>query len=165
VVFLTVMTMMCVAQTFQRMAWAQHMGSSGTSGLQQTLGEIPEDFKHRRDSPHFSQEAPPLRTLMERHGWLNLHCFLQEYALRGSFFRYLSNTFSQEAVLRLACSDDEMTPALFAQVFGHTFEALEQDWRAQAVRAFEARADGAHLARAYRNTLKDFYICQAGKDY
>ena len=112
-----------------------------------------------------TQEAPPLQTLLERHGWLNLHCLLQAYALRGSFFRYLSETFGQEAVLRLAYSDDEMTPALFAQVFGRTFDALEQEWRAWAVRAFEATADAAQLARAYRDTVKNFYRCQAGKDY
>jgi hypothetical protein len=112
-----------------------------------------------------NQEAPPLRLLVERHGWLNLRCLLQAYSLRGSFFRYLSDTFGQEAVLRLAYSEDEMTLALFAQVFGRAFENLEQDWRAQAVRAFLATAEATQLARDYRDIVKRIYMCQAGQDY
>jgi hypothetical protein len=114
-----------------------------------------------------NQEAPPLRTLVERHGWLNLHCLPQSYALRGSFFQYLHATFGKEALLQLAYSDEALTMALFTKVFGRDFEVLEQDWREQTLTAFAATAEGAQLARDYRakTPVQFMYICQAGQDY
>jgi len=114
-----------------------------------------------------NNEAPPLRTLMERHGELNLHCLPQSYSLRGSFFHYLHDTFGKDALLQLAYSEEELTTALFHTVFGREFDALEQAWREQTVTAFSATAQVSQLARDYREQtpIKHMYICQAGKDY
>jgi hypothetical protein len=114
-----------------------------------------------------NQEAPPLRTLLEHHDRLNRLCRPQASSLRGSFFQYLHATFGQEALLQLAYSDDELTTALFPQVFGREFDALAQDWRAQTLTTFAATAQGAQLARDYRATtpVHRMYICQAGQDY
>jgi hypothetical protein len=114
-----------------------------------------------------NHEAPPLRTLLEHHGRLNRLCLPQSYSLRGSFFHYLHDTFGKDALLQLAYSEEELTTALFTQVFGREFDALEQDWRAQTVTAFAATAQGAQLARDYRakTPVQYMYICQAGQDY
>jgi hypothetical protein len=114
-----------------------------------------------------ANEAPPLQTLLERHGWLNLHCLLQAYALRGSFFLYLRETFGQEAVLRLAYTEEPVTPALFGQIFGRDFETLATEWRAQALQQFWAVPEAPQLAHDYRTKTPAArsYVCQAGKDY
>jgi hypothetical protein len=114
-----------------------------------------------------ANEAPPLQTLLQRHGWLNLHCLIQAYALRGSFFLYLNETFGQEAVLRLAYTEERVTPALFATVFGRDFDMLATEWRAQALQQFWAMPEAPTLAQTYREQTpaKHLYVCQAGKDY
>jgi hypothetical protein len=114
-----------------------------------------------------ANEAPPLQTLLQRHGWLNLHCLLQAYALRGSFFLYLSETFGQEAVLRLAYTEEPVTPALFGQIFGRDFETHATEWRAQALQQFWTVPEASKLAQDYRDKTpaKHSYVCQAGKDY
>jgi hypothetical protein len=114
-----------------------------------------------------ANEAPPLQTLLERHGWLNRHCLLQAYALRGSFFLYLRETFGQEAVLRLAYTEEPVTPALFGQIFGRDFETLATEWRAQALQQFWAVPEAPQLAHDYRTKTPAArsYVCQAGKDY
>ncbi|HEX2184168.1 MAG TPA: hypothetical protein VHN78_01515, partial [Chloroflexota bacterium] len=111
-----------------------------------------------------ANEAPPLLTLLERHGWLNRHCLLQAYALRGSFFLYLSETFGQDTVLRLAYTEERVTPALFGQIFGRDFETLAAAWRAQALRQFWAVPEAPQLAHDYRTKTPAArsYVCQAG---
>jgi hypothetical protein len=114
-----------------------------------------------------NHEAPPLRTLLERHGWLNRLCLPQSYSLRGSFLHYLHATFGKDALLQLAYSEEELTTALFTTVFGREFDALEQDWREQTITTFAATAQGAQLARDYcaKTPVQHLYICQAGQDY
>jgi hypothetical protein len=114
-----------------------------------------------------TNEAPPLGTLLARHAWLNLHCLIQAYALRGSFFLYLSETFGHEAVLQLAYTEERVTPALFAAIFGRDFEALAAEWRAHALRQFWTVPEAPRLAQTYREQTpaKHIYVCQAGKDY
>lgn len=114
-----------------------------------------------------ANEAPPLQTLLQRHGWLNLHCLLQAYALRGAFFLYLSETFGHETVLRLAYTEERVTPALFAAVFGRDFDLLASEWHARALQQFWAVPEAPKLAQAYREQTpaKHIYVCQAGKDY
>jgi len=110
-------------------------------------------------------EAPPLDSLLQCHAWLNLHGLLQSYALRGSFFLYLSETFGQAAVLRLAYSEEQLTPALFAHVFGRDFDALAADWRAQAIQQFWAVDKAQELAQTYGQKTRNIYVCQPGTDY
>jgi hypothetical protein len=112
-----------------------------------------------------ANEAPSLQMLLERHAWLNRHCLTQAYALRGAFFLYLSATFGQEAVLRLAYTEAQVTPALFAQIFGRDFDTLATEWRADALRQFRAVADAQQLAHDYRAQTRDIYVCQPGTDY
>jgi hypothetical protein len=112
-------------------------------------------------------EAPPLRVLLERHRDLNHRCLTQAYSLRGAFFQYLHDTYGKAAVFRLAYAEEEMTPALFVQVFGRDFDTLAGEWREAMLARWATVADAAQQARAYREQTpaKHIYVCQAGKDH
>jgi hypothetical protein len=68
-------------------------------------------------------------------------------------------------VLRLAYTDEKVTPALFAQILGRDFDTLATEWREHAVRQFWVVADAPQLARDYRQKARDIYMCQPGTDY
>jgi hypothetical protein len=112
-----------------------------------------------------NNQAPPLQTLMARHAWLNLHCLTQAYSLQGSFFQYLSATFGQEAMLHLAYTEEQVTPALFRQLFGRAFDTLATEWREHSLRQFWAVPEALHLAQEYRQKTRDIYVCQPVADY
>ena len=70
-------------------------------------------------------------------------------------------------MLQLACTEEPVTPAVFAAIFDRDFETLATEWRAHALQQFWTVPEAPTLAQDYRakTPARRIYVCQAGRDY
>jgi hypothetical protein len=103
-------------------------------------------------------EDIPLSDLRERHRELNGRCRAQAYSLRASFFCHLGDTHGDSLVIAMADQNPAGEPADYARFFTQDFAALETEWRAAALSAYEGIENAAELARRYRTESPVQYI-------
>lgn len=109
-------------------------------------------------------EDIPLTTLREHHRSVNLPCKLQSYALRGSFFHWLGETYGDGKLIAMSAADAAGSLPDYERFFGKSFEALEKEWRKALIAAYEASERGETLARQYRRKSPAQYLTVCPQD-
>jgi len=112
-------------------------------------------------------EAIPLKTLRENHHRINLPCKAQAYTLRGSFFTYLGAKFGRRAVLELADPQRPPRSRHYEQIFGSSFEELEESWKTDLLQRFRENPKARELAARYREEtpVAEMPVCNSGRDF
>jgi hypothetical protein len=110
-------------------------------------------------------EDLPVDVLIRRHKELNFRCMAQAYGLRLAFATWVRERTGLAALVRLANSDEPLTPTDLEKAFGGSLSSLASEWKTAALASFAALPDAQQQATRYRREtpIRYFNVCGAGE--